>query len=146
MVFTQDGNSTHELEAQRPCHHVESFWQWVGSWAIAARKLLMTSDMPMPGLRPTRTEHQLTMIVDLRMHRNRSNGKLFRLSVGICSDMRRIKREQPGRQGLPNALIVVNGSDEILGLIWCELNDESVCALASAIPDAVEVRGSDSIL
>ena len=61
--------------------------------------------------------------------------------LGI-SELRSLRRESlSARVGECSDL--VNDSDECW-VVWCDLNDES-SALVKAIPDAVEVRGSDRL-
>ena len=135
LFFVQDGNST--INWRLKGHAVQAFWQWVGSWAIAAR----TPDdlgMPMVGydLPELRiTDHAIGYDGPLEQ------GKLFQTAVGI-NDMRRIRRGSLDSR-VAACADLANGSDEPW-VIWCELNDES-SALAASIPDAVEIRGSDSI-
>ena len=135
LFFTQDGNSTQNWRLKG--HAVKKFWEWVGSWAIAAR----TPDdlgMPMPGY----DLPELHVVNhEIAYDAPPAQGTMFQLSVGI-SDMRRIRRGSLDARASACADLV-NGSNEPW-VVWCELNDES-SALTAAIPGAVEIRGSDSI-
>ena len=135
LFFTQDGNSTQNWRLKG--HAVKKFWQWVGTWAIAAR----TPDdlgMPMPGY----DLPELHVVNhEIAYDAPPTQGTMFQLSVGIA-DMRRIRRGSLDARASACADLV-NGSNEPW-VVWCELNDES-SALTAAIPGAVEIRGSDSI-
>ena len=84
MFFVQDGNTTQNWRLKG--HAVDAFWQWCGSWAIAAR---MPDDlgMPMPGydLPELRVVNH-----DVDYDAPPDQATLFQLSVGI-NDMRRIR-------------------------------------------------------
>ena len=135
LFFTQDGNTTQNWRLKG--HAITEFWQWAGSWAIAARSP-DDLDMPMPGY--DLPELRITNH-DVGYDAPPEQGTMFQLSVGIA-DMRRIRRGSLEAR-VAACADLANDSDEPW-VIWCELNDES-SALADAIPDAVEVRGSDSI-
>lgn len=68
-------------------------------------------------------------------------GVLFAMDAMTLTDQRTAKR-QSLQDRVKSCAEMVNGSPE-QWVVWCELNDES-SALALAIPDAVEIRGSDS--
>ena len=63
-------------------------------------------------------------------------------SAANLSDQRKIRRASIGDR-VQACAEIVNRSTEPW-VLWCDLNDEAT-ALTKAIPDAVEVRGSDSI-
>ena len=134
LWFVQD----HQVQEWRLRGHARAgFWQWVGSWAIAARS---PSDlgMPMDG-------YDLSPLIPiphvLSSGMDSENGVLFPMAVGI-QEVRRSRRDSLDDR-VKECASLVNAVDEPW-IVWCELNAESD-ALAKAIPDAVEIRGSDSI-
>ena len=133
LWFTQDDQVQHwRLKS----HAERDFWRWVGTWAIAARK---PGDigLPMPGFDLPDLhviDHELPNAIE-------QEGDLFPIAVGI-QDQRRNRRESLGARVA--ALAERVNADAEPWLVWCDLNDESA-ALAKAIPDAVEIRGSESI-
>ena len=135
LWFTQDGNQVQNWRIKG--HAVEKFWAWVGSWAIAASK---PDDigLPMDGYDLPEL-HIHNHAVDFE--ETHSNGTLFHIAVGI-NDMRRIRRDSLSVRVDACAAMVNSTGDA--WVVWCELNDESD-ALAQAIPDAVDVRGSDTM-
>lgn len=135
MFFTQDGNSTQNWRLKG--HAIHEFWQWVGSWAIAARS---PDDLGLP-MRGYDLPELHIVNHDVDYAATTDQGKLFTTSIGI-NDMRHIRRGSLDAR-VAACADLANISDESW-VIWCELNDES-CALAEAIPGAVEVRGSDSL-
>ena len=135
LYFTQDGNSTHNWRLKK--HAIADFWKWVGTWAIVAR----TPDdigRPMAGYDLPRL-HQIIHTVDYKSALQ--NGKLISTGVGL-SEMRRIRKDSLGER-VQKCADLVNDSNESW-VVWCELNDESAM-LTRLIPDAVEIKGGDSI-
>lgn len=119
-------------------HSIEAFWRWVASWAVCVAK---PSDLGFPDngydLPPVQT-HIVTVKVD---HRAESgSGELFRLGTASATNLHaELKRTLKER--VAAAAAVVNASDEEF-IVWCEGNEES-SELTLAIPDAIEVVGSD---
>lgn len=70
-----------------------------------------------------------------------TTGFLFAVEAQTLQERQQARRDTIGDR-VSACAAIVNASKEQL-LVWCNLNDES-SALAAAIPDAVEVRGSDS--
>lgn len=120
-------------------HSVEAFWRWVSSWAACVTK---PSDLGFSDegydLPPVHTEI-VTVAVDHRAEFDGS-GALFRIAnvsaTNLHREMRRTMKER-----VEAAAKIVNATDEQF-IVWTESNDESN-ELALAIPDAVEVTGSD---
>ena len=135
--FIHDSANTAEWRLKG--HAAGDFWRWVGSWAACVS---MPSDLGysdegyiLPAL-TTRTEVVRTPL--------QSGGldELFALPSTSATDMHATKRlTLRERCGL--AAELVNGHNEA-ALVWCESNDESEM-LRKMIPDAVEVRGSDTM-
>ena len=120
-------------------HHSRSlFWEWVASWAISITKPsdmgYKDDDFSLPKLN--------TKVVTLTTEDLPTpEGELFRdasLSATLLHKEMRLTANRRA-QYIAN---MVNDSNEPW-LIWCNTNYESD-ELMSMIPDAVEVRGSDS--
>ena len=127
---------THTSHWRLKGHAAADFWRWVSTWAVAFRVPQDIGyeqagfDLPPYALHehlsdaePDPEEGRLFAAGGLNAYRKARNATVDD-RVSRCADM-------------------VNASDEPW-VIWCDLNAESA-ALAKAIPDAVEVRGSDSI-
>lgn len=121
-------------------HAVKSFWAWVSSWARAAS---LPSDLGgedagfiLPALR-----HQVhTVGTDLTV--DAEDGMLFRIPNGSATEMHREKAATL-EQRVRKAAGIANRHKGFV-IVWCERDDESA-ALAAAIPDAIEVKGSMKI-
>ena len=131
--FIHDGGNTSKWRLKG--HAKDKFWMWVASWAVVVRA---PSDMGYPDdgyiLPPLEIK---TEIVEVEP----DEGVLFAMDALTLTDQRTAKR-QSLQDRVKSCAEMVNGSPE-QWVVWCELNDES-SALALAIPDAVEIRGSDS--
>ena len=133
LFFTQDGNSSNKFRLKR--HAELDFWKWVSEWAIAMRK---PSDLGY--------DDGAFVLPPLTMHEhvahtpNYQQNTLFAMEATTLSEQR-----DANKYSLENRVQIcadmVNASDEPW-IVWCNLNYESE-ALRKAIPDAVEVKGSD---
>lgn len=133
LFFTQDGNTTHKFRLKG--HAKEDFWKWMASWSVAVRK---PSDLNYPddGFDlPPMTMHQHVVGVE------HTESTLFPMEALTLQERQRARRESI-EERVRKTAEMVNASDE-QWIVWCDLNAESD-ALAKAIPDAVEVRGSDT--
>lgn len=131
--FVNDGISAGSWRLKGHARHI--YWRWVATWARALRA---PSDLGYDdesfALPPIEVE---TISVDAD---SVTADRLFSVPVATMQERREARRESiPQRVEIAAAL--VNESDEPW-VVWCDLNAESE-ALARAIPDAVEVRGSD---
>lgn len=122
-------------------HAVKPFWKWVASWAACVSK---PSDLGYSNegydLPPLNLK---THMVDTDMIESNEEGMLFDLGkFGNTSstDLHKYKRNSVVDR-VERVAKMVNESNETW-LVWCESNQESEL-LAKAIPDAVEVKGSD---
>ena len=134
LFFTQDGNSSNKFRLKR--YAEDDFWRWMASWSVALRK---PSDLGYSDdgfVLPPCTIHQHTVDLDAFQ-----TGMLFAVEAVGLDEQRKARRASLGDR-VAVAVEMVNASSEPW-LVWCDLNDESN-ALAKAIPDAVEVVGSDS--
>ena len=134
LFFTQDGNSSNQFRLKR--HAEQEFWRWMASWSVAMRR---PSDLGYDDcgfVLPALHVHQVTVGLDAFQ-----TGMLFAVEAVGLEEQRAARRASlPDRVAACAKL--VNASSEPW-LVWCDLNDESA-ALAKAIPDAVEIVGSDS--
>lgn len=133
LFFKQDGNTTHAWRLKG--HAREDFWTWMASWSVAIRK---PSDLGY--------DDGAFELPPLEMHEEivaakPAPGQLFPAAAQSLADVRSAQRESLAER-VSRCAELANASGEPW-LIWCNLNVESE-ALAQAIPDAVEVRGSDS--
>jgi superfamily II DNA or RNA helicase len=121
-------------------HAVKPFWEWVASWAACVS---MPSDLGhsdegyiLPPL------NIATHRVDVETKTAFDQGLLFDLPEVNATSLHRSKRDSV----VDRVAVVadrVNDSTE-QWLVWCESNQESEL-LKKAIPDCVEVKGSDSV-
>lgn len=131
--FIQDGNTTHAWRLKG--HAARDFYGWMGTWARAVRT---PSDLGYPDdgfLLPKMHVHH--HIVDGHV----SDGFLIPV---IASSLQ--ERQQARRESIADRVSVVadiaNSTDQPM-LCWCDYNAESE-SLRKAIPDSVEVKGSDT--
>jgi len=137
LFFTQDGNSTQKWRLKG--HATNEFWSWMATWSVALRKPSDLGYEDSGFILPACNVHQVT--VDLSDD-NFDNGMLFNdvLAVGLTEQ--RAARKASLDDRVAAAAELVNNSDAPW-LVWCDLNAESE-ALTKAIPDAVQITGSDS--
>jgi hypothetical protein len=135
--FVHDGGSTQNWRLKG--HAVRAFWEWVASWgAIVRSPADLGHDASAFELPPLRM-HEHVVPVE---HRDAwSEGFLFAPQAQGLAEARAIRRATTAKRVALAASLV---ADDAPAVIWCELNTESE-ALAKAIPDAVEVRGSNSV-
>jgi DNA modification methylase len=136
LFFRQDGSNAHEWRLKR--HGEKPFFRWLSSWAVALRR---PSDLGPefddgPFVLPPLNLHEQVVPVE-----QAPEGQLFAFDAVTLEEVRASMRASlPAR--VERAAALANADNEPW-LLWCNLNAESE-ALAKAIPDAVEVRGSDS--
>jgi len=120
-------------------HAVRPFWEWVASWAACVSK---PSDLGYKNegydLPPLNVKtHSVTIETKTAF----DEGLLFELPEMNATSLHKKKRESvTDRVGIVAEM--VNESNKPW-IVWCESNQESDL-LKKAIPDAVEVKGSDS--
>jgi hypothetical protein len=135
LFFTQDGNSSNKFRLKR--NAVEKFYAWMASWAVAMRR---PSDLGYADtgfeLPPLNIEQITVDIADPF-----STGTLFGMEATGIAEQRQARKATIVDRVKLVADMVNNSAEQ--WLVWCDLNDESA-ALRKAIPDAVEVKGSDS--
>lgn len=131
--FCHDGGDTSQWRLKG--HAERDFWRWICSWAVSVRK---PSDLGYSDdgfVLPELVMHDVCVRVDTP-----TTGMLFPMEAGALQERLQARRDTIADR-VAHAAAVVNASDETF-ICWCNLNDESA-ALLAAIPDAVEIRGSD---
>lgn len=131
--FTHDGGDTSVWRLKGHARHV--FWKWVCQWGALVRS---PADLGFDGdayrLPPL---HLHEHMVDTEMP---TNGMLFACEAQSMHERREARRLSIADRVADCASIV--NADRQPWVVWCDLNAEGD-ALRQAIPDAVEVRGSD---
>lgn len=134
--FVHDGGSTQNWRLKG--HAEQPFWEWVSSWAAVVR---MPSDLGFEDngykLPPLRM-HESTIAV--RHEDTWDQGYLFAPEAMTLTEQRAVRKATLAQR--VERCVELAGDDEPC-LIWCEYNDEAD-AVTNAIPDAVQVAGSDS--
>lgn len=131
--FTHDGGDTAIWRLKG--HARELFWRWVVSWgALIRRPSDLGHDDAAYKLPPLHL-HEHAVEVDMP-----TNGMLFALEAQTLSE-RRDARKASLADRVAECAQHVN-ADQLPWVVWCDLNAEGD-ALKAAIPDAVEIRGSD---
>ena len=135
MFFTHDGGETSKWRLKG--WGAIRFWEWMSHWAAVVRK---PSDL---GFSDERYDLP-PLHINEHVVRDEfiEEGQLFASVATTLTERRRAQRTSI-EERVQAVADIVNASDE-QWVIWCHLNDEST-ALAEAIPDAVDVKGSDSI-
>ena len=136
MFFIHDGGETAKWRLKG--HGAEKFWEWVASWAVLMRSPAdLGYDAGGFDLPPLNVE---THIIASGAQ-DTSGERLFAVAAtGLLDQQRARNASLASRVGAIAEM--VNATDEPW-VVWCDLNAESA-ALAQAIPDAVEVTGSDT--
>lgn len=134
MFFIHDGGDTSKWRLKG--HAAGLFWDWVASWACMITKPsdlgYDDGDFELPPL------DVQTHVIDSGLSQE---GRLFPVTEITLSAQQKARRNTVEMKADKIAQYV-NSSDDAW-LIWCDLNAESE-QLALSIPDAIEVRGSDS--
>lgn len=134
--FVHDGGSTQDWRLKG--HAVQAFWRWLATWgAVVKRPSDLGHDDAGYNLPPLDViEH----VVGLRDEDVRAAGRLFADDAMTLAEQRAVRRSTMTERVAKAAEVAVRPGP---CLVWCELNDEGE-ALADAIPDAVQVAGSDT--
>lgn len=133
MFFVHDGGDTSKWRLKG--HGEAEFWRWVCSWAVMLRK---PSDLGY--------DDGAFVLPPLSLHHHVARsatpaGMLFPVEAKTLSE-RREARKASLAERVAECAAVVNASAEPW-VVWCDLNAEGD-ALAKAIPDAVQVSGTDA--
>ena len=131
--FVHDGGDTQTWRLKG--HARAAFWRWVSSWGALIRR---PSDLgyddaayALPSLRVT--QHAVATNAE-------TTGMLFAMEAQTLMERRDARRASLDERVRECASIV--NADRQPWIVWCDLNAEGD-ALRDAIPDAVEIRGSD---
>lgn len=120
-------------------HAEQDFWQWVASWAVCLSK---PSDIGFANdgfILPALNVNEYVAEVPPPPP---SDGMLFAADAINATTIHEEKRRSAGvRAGLAAQLIAQYPNDA--WLLWCDTNYEAD-ALSAVLPQAIEVRGSDS--
>lgn len=134
MYFVHDGGSTSEWRLKG--HAEQSFWDFVSTWAVMLNK---PSDIGYNdngyNLPP------LNVIEEMVITPKRYNGMLFNETAVSATDYHKELRETYQLRLDKVAEIVKNSNDNFIIWIW---HDDEGKYLRSLLPDAVEVKGSDT--
>lgn len=135
MFFVHDGGDTSKWRLRG--HAASEFWKWMGSWSLMIRK---PADLGYPN-----DGYDLPPLVwhDIVVEsRGGSGGMLFAMEAKTLDEQRQARRDSLADR-VERAAELAN-SDKQPWVCWCNLNNESK-AITAAIPDAVEVTGSDPV-
>jgi len=140
MLATFFINDTFNTGDWRLKKHAENeFWSWVASWAACVGK---PSDIGFDDegyiLPPLNLE---TVTVDVDETAPEGSEELFKHVTLSATTMHKELRETANHRADAVAAMVNNSDDT--WIVWCNTNAESD-ALVARIPDAIEVRGSDT--
>lgn len=135
MYFVHDGGETSKWRLKG--HSESIFWKWVASWAVMLTK---PSDI---GFDAAGYNLPALNYIEKQIETpKRDNGTLFNdvavSATDFNGELRLTKIER-----MSEVVDIVNNSDETF-IVWIKHNEEGDY-LKKFIPDAVEVRGADSI-
>lgn len=133
--FVHDGGETQKWRLKG--HARKEFWRWVSTWGAMIRSPEdLGFDATTYALPPLSIEE-----ISVDTDATAPDGALFAMEARTLSERRQARRDSLDHR-VSACADRVNASDEPW-VIWCELNAEGD-ALKSAIPGAVEIRGSDT--
>ena len=118
-------------------HAQDRFWQWVASWGAMVRHPRDLGYADAGYDLPPLNYHQITVSVDYKPQA----GMLFPMEARTMSERLAARRNSIADR-VKAAVDIVATEPSKPWLIWCNLNAESD-AMRSALPNAVDVRGSD---
>ena len=135
MYFVHDGGETSKWRLKG--HSESIFWKWVASWAVMLTK---PSDI---GFNADGYDLPALNYIEKQIETpKRDNGTLFNdvavSATDFNGELRLTKIER-----MTEVVDIVNNSDETF-IVWIKHNEEGDY-LKRLIPDAVEVRGADSV-
>jgi DNA modification methylase len=135
MYFVHDGGETAKWRLKG--HAVKMFYQFVGSWAIMLNKPMDIGfemngyDLP-----------KLNLLENQIKTTKRDNGSLFNDAIisatNFNAELRLTKIER-----LDQVVKIINSKPDENFIIWIKQNEEGEM-LKKLLPDAIEVKGSDS--
>lgn len=135
MYFVHDGGETAKWRLKGHCEQL--FWDWVSCWAVMLSK---PSDI---GFNAEGYDlPDLNLIERTITTKHRDNGMLFN-DVAVSATNFNAELRLTRVERLSQVIEIVNGSKDNF-IIWIKQNEEGEY-LRKMIPDAVEVKGSDSV-
>ena len=140
MLATFFINDTFNTGDWRLKKHAENeFWKWVASWAACIGKPSDIGFCDDGYVLPNLNMQSIT--VDVDWTKDAEEGELIRFPTMSATTMHKEMR-MTSLDRSAKVADIVNASDESW-IVWCSTNDESE-KLKSLIPDAVEIKGSDT--
>lgn len=133
QFFVHDGGDTSKWRLKG--HAENKYWEWVASWAVVIQR---PSDL---GYKDGNFILQELRIEQHTVEGQTSENALFAIEALTLQERQAARRVSVDAR-VNECAQLVNSSTEPW-IVWCDLNAESD-ALKHAIPDAAEVRGSDS--
>lgn len=135
MYFVHDGGETAKWRIKG--HAEKAFWQFVGTWAVMLAKPCDIGFSAVGYDLPPLNFHEMQVKTP-----SRQNGQLFNETAVSATDfnaeLRLTKLER-----LSSVVELVNGKPNEPFIIWIRQNEEGDY-LRREIPDAIEVKGSDT--
>jgi DNA modification methylase len=135
MYFVHDGGETAKWRLKG--HAVKLFYQFIGTWAIMLNKP-QDIGFEMTGY----SLPELKLIEKQIITANRDNGQLFNDAIisatNFNQELRLTKLER-----LEEVVNIINNNPTENYIIWIKQNEEGE-ALKKLLPEAIEVKGSDS--
>jgi superfamily II DNA or RNA helicase len=135
--FVHDGGDTAVWRLKG--HARQIFWRWVASWGVMLRSPADLGYDASAYQLPPLSVHQHTVESN---HDQAATGQLFAMEAQTLMDRRNARRDSLDERVRACADMV--NTDRQPWIVWCDLNAEGD-ALKAAIPDAVEIRGSDDM-
>lgn len=136
--FKHDGGDTSVWRLKRHAEH--DFWRWVTSWAVCISR---PSDLGCSddgfALPPLHLHEHIVRTDHSRAH---SQGQLFVDGTVSATTMWQERRHTLAAR-VDAAIAQIESESSEAWVVWCDTNDEAD-ALQARLPNAVEVRGSDS--
>lgn len=134
--FTHDGGDTSKWRLKG--HAAKDFYRWMATWSVMISR---PSDIGYPAEGYELPGLNIETVTVEMPPMETEEGRLFALPAQGLNDVRKARRD-----AIPYKVAAI--AEKVNGTpgqwcVWCELNDESA-ELARAIPDAVEVKGSDT--
>lgn len=134
MFFTHDAGETQKWRLKG--HGRKAFWKWLATWAVTIR---LPSDIGF--------SDEGYLLPELHTHEHLVSSQygddMFTDIAQSLTERRQAKKETLVERVDKVSEIVADEPDESW-LVWCHTNDESDL-LTTYIPDAVEVKGSDTV-
>jgi hypothetical protein len=140
MFFVHDGAVRADANGEEwrlKGHAQEDFWRWVASWAVMIRHPRDLGYEEAGYDLPKLHVHQITVEIE----NTHANGMLFPTQASTLKERIGARRDTITERVRAASEIVASKPDEPW-LVWCNLNAEAD-ALTAAIPDAINVQGSD---